>query len=541
MAPYLGLKGKSLHFVVGIIGATAFALQGYDQAVANGLLTLSTFLQVFPETDTLNTKGAQKAHNATIQGTTVAIYEIGCAIGAVACVYVGDKLGRVRTILGAGIIALVGVVIQTSSFGLGQFIAGRIITGVSCPHLLKRSDKADLSFHAGLGLGACTATVPMWISECSSAKNRGYFVLLQGLFALGGIVFATWLEFGLFYVHDNAANWRFPIAFQAVFALVLVCIIPFMPESPRWLLKQARYETASEVLAVLDDVSTDSELVTAEVTMIRDAIEQEDHSDGSRNPFAMNHGRYLHRTMLGLGVCFLGEMTGVNIVTFYSTTIFQINLGYSGTIARIISGCLQIWQLLAAALALFLVDRVGRRPLLIVSAAGMAVAHACLAGLSSDLSNKHASDASIFFYFLALFFFPIGLFLLPFMYAAEIAPLRTRSKVTAMAASIHWLFAFVIAEVTPVGFANIGWQYYIVYAVISAFAAVVFYLFYPETRGRTLEEIDEIFIQSKSIFDTVRVARVLPFSTLLVLDDDKKVVLGSGVEHVGMAEVVETA
>ncbi|RFU26332.1 hypothetical protein B7463_g10001, partial [Scytalidium lignicola] len=517
MVSYLGLSGKSLNAVIGIVGATAFALQGYDQAVANGLLTLETFLKVFPETDTLHTKGKVKAHNATIQGTSVAIYEVGCTLGAVACVYIGDRLGRIRTIFSAGILALVGVVIQTSSFSLGQFIAGRIITG--------------------LGLGACTATVPMWISECSNAKDRGFFVLLQGLFALGGIVSATWLEFGLFYVKDNAVNWRFPIAFQAVFALVVIGLIMHLPESPRWLLRRDRFEDASRVLAVLGDTTPDSELVAAEVVVIREAIEHEDQSDGSSNPFAMNHGRYLHRTMLGLGVCFLAEMTGVNIVTFYSTTIFQTNLGYNGTISRIISGCLQVWQLLAAGLAVFLVDRVGRRPLLIVSAVGMAVAHSCLAGLSSDLKNKHASDASIFFYFVALFFFPIGLFLLPFMYAAEIAPLRTRSKVTAMAAAIHWLFGFVIAEVTPVGFATIAWRYYIVYAVISGFSALVFYLFYPETKGRTLEEIDEIFIQSKSIFDTVRVANTLPFSSLPFVNEEKKLEGDQMVEDVDVSTV----
>ncbi|UKZ57058.1 hypothetical protein TrVGV298_010910 [Trichoderma virens] len=385
MTPYLGISGKTLNFIIGIIGATAFALQGYDQAVGNGILTLKTFLSVFPQTDTLDTKGAQKSHNATIQGTTIAIYEVGCTLGALARVYIGDKLGRIRTVFAAGVVTLVGVAIQTSAFSLGQFIAGRVITG--------------------LGLGACTATVPMWISE--------------------------------------------------FLALVVVSAILFMPESPRWLLKNSRTEEASKVLAVLGDTSVEPETIAAEIATISSAIEQEASIDGWNNPFAVNHGRYLHRTMLGLGVCFLGEMTGVNIITFYSTTIFQINLGYSGTTSRVISGCLQIWQLLAAGLAVFLVDRVGRRPLLIVSAAGMAVAHACLAGLTSNLQNKHASDAAIFFYFLALFFFPIGLFLLPFMYAAEIAPLRTRSQVTAMAAAIHWLFGFVIAEVTPVAFANI--------------------------------------------------------------------------------------
>jgi len=158
----------------------------------------------------------------------------------------------------------------------------------------------------------------------------------------------------------------------------------------------------------------------------------------------------------------------------------------------------------------------------------MTIAQTCLAGLSSDLSNQSVAEASILFYFMALFCFPIGLFLVPFMYAAEIAPLRTRAKVTAMSAAANWLFNFLLAEVTPVGFASIQWRYYIIYACISAFAFTSFYLFCPETKGRTLEEIDDIFVQSTSIFDPVRIAREMPFQTDLLVhaDDIEKIPVG---------------
>ncbi|KAJ5236157.1 hypothetical protein N7489_006248 [Penicillium chrysogenum] len=488
MAPKL--KGKSLSLIIGLVGAVGFVLQGYDQAVANGLLTLGSFIAVFPQIDTVHTSGSEKSHNSTIQGTTVAIYEVGCALGAGSCAFLGDRLGRRKTIFLAGCVALVGVAIQASPFSLGQLIAGRVITG--------------------LGVGGFTATIPMYVSESSGAEARGRMVLLEGWFAIGGIVLATWLEFGLYYVSDNSASWRFPIAFQGLFALVVVGCIMLLPESPRWLARVGRLEEASEVLARMENAPVDSEHVLQELEIIRQSL----HRIGRlSSPFALTKNRHLHRTVIAVGVNILAQMTGVNIITFYSDTIFESNLGYSGTLSRIITGCLQIWQFLAAGVAVLLIDRVGRRPLLIAAAAGMTLAQACLAGLSSHLENRSAAGASLFFYFVALFCFPIGLFLVPFMYAAEIAPLRTRAKVTAMAAAANWLFNFVLAEVSPVGFATIHWRYYIVYACISAFACVSFYLFCPETKGRTLEEIDDIFVQSKSAFDTVQIAREMPYQT----------------------------
>ncbi|KAJ5184822.1 General substrate transporter [Penicillium cf. griseofulvum] len=490
MAP---LKGKSLSLVIGLVGAVGFVLQGYDQAVANGLLTLGSFIAVFPQIDTVNTSGGEKAYNSKIQGTVVAIYEVGCALGAGSCAFLGDRLGRRKTIFLAGCTALVGIAIQASPFSLGQLIAGRVITG--------------------LGVGGFTATIPMYVSESSGAEARGRMVLLEGWFAIGGVALATWLEFGFYYVSDNSVSWRFPIAFQGLFGLVVVVCIMLLPESPRWLARVGRLEEAAEVLARMENVPIDSERVLQELEMIRQslAIDENTESAGSSSPFALTKNRHLHRTVIAVAVNILAQMTGVNIITFYSDTIFQSDLGYSGTLSRIITGCLQIWQCVAAGLAVLLIDRLGRRPLLIAAAAGMTVAQACLAGLSSDLQNRSAAGASLLFYFVALFCFPIGLFIVPFMYAAEIAPLRTRAKVTAMSAAANWLFNFVLAEVSPVGFATIHWRYYIVYTCISAFACVCFYLFCPETKGRTLEEIDDIFVQSKSVFDTVRIAREMPY------------------------------
>ncbi|EED24029.1 sugar transporter, putative [Talaromyces stipitatus ATCC 10500] len=498
------LRGRRLSLVVGLVGAMGFMLQGYDQAVANGLLTLNSFVRTFPAIDVIHATGAEKSHKSTIQGTTIAIYEVGCALGALSCAYLGDKLGRRRTIFLAGCIACVGIIIQASPFTLAQFIVARVITG--------------------LGVGGFTAVVPMYISESSRAENRGRMVLLEGFFAIGGIVVASWLEFGLYYVQDNDVSWRFPIAFQLIFAIIVTSCILFLPESPRWLVSKNRVEEAAVVLGRLEDTDGDSEAVALGLDTIQHSLQDESGSERSHNPFAFNETRNFHRTCLAIGVNILAQMSGINIITFYSDTIFQTDLGYTGTTSRIISGCLQIWQFICAGIAVYLIDRVGRRRLLISAALGMAISQACLAGLSSVITtNKSAASASLLFYFLAFTFFPIGLFLVPFMYAAEIAPLQTRGKVTAMSASANWLFNFLIAEVTPTGFDNIGWKYYLIYLCINASSFVIFCLFYPETKGRSLEEIDEIFIRSKSPFETVRIAKELPFQIDVLATADEKI------------------
>ncbi|KAK2051952.1 general substrate transporter [Colletotrichum caudatum] len=475
--PYFGLRGRSLSVVLSIVAATAFALQGYDQAVMNGLLTLDTFRHQFPQME-----------NSSIEGTAVAIYEVGCAIGALSCAFVGDAFGRRLTIFIAGCIVIVGVVIQSSSFSLGQLIASRIITG--------------------LGVGALTATIPMWVSECSSASERGRRVLLQGFFAIGGVVVASWTEFDLYFVKDNQVNFRFPIAFQGLFAIIITSLVMSLPESPRWLIKKERFEDARTVMAALGGLSEDSEVVNEELSLIRDAYIEEQHQTGSI--FAMGPERQFHRAVLAVGLAVLSQMSGINIVTFYSTTIFEEQLNYSPTESRIFSGCIQVWQFISAGFAVALIDRFGRRKLLMAGALGMCVAQTSLAGLMSDQANVSAAEAAIFFYFVAMLFFPIGLFLLPFMYAAEIAPLNIRAQVTAISACANWLFNFLVAEVSPHALDKMGYRYYIVYACITLFTFIVIFFFYPETKGRTLEEIDDIFIQSKSVWDPVKIEKNMP-------------------------------
>ena len=153
----------------------------------NGLLTLPTFLATFPSINT-STSGLE-AKNSTLQGTTVALYEVGAAIGALSCFIFGETFGRRRTTFGAAIVVLVGVILQATSFQLAQLVLARIVTG--------------------LGVGSFTATIPSWVGESSGADHRGWLIMLEGSAAIFGVMFVGWLELGFYYVPgNNEVSWR---------------------------------------------------------------------------------------------------------------------------------------------------------------------------------------------------------------------------------------------------------------------------------------------------------------------------------------------
>jgi MFS family permease len=166
-----------------------------------------------------------------------------------------------------------------------------------------------------------------------------------------------------------------------------------------------------------------------------------------------------------------------------------------------------------------MIDRIGRRKLMISSALIMAMSQFIIGGLASvEGTNVQAAKASIAFYFTAMYAFPTGLFLIPFMYSAEIAPLEIRHQITAMSSFANWIFNFMLAEVSPTAFDSIGFKYYFVYGSTSFALFIALIFLYPETLNRTLEEIDDIFIQAKGPLDTVRIAKTLPFQEKVMMN-----------------------
>lgn len=311
------------------------------------------------------------------------------------------------------------------------------------------------------------------------------------------------------YTQPSSVSWRFTLIFT-VFLAILVCSgIYQLPESPRWLSKKGRWDEAREILGLLYDEDPHGETVNQEIQDIQLSIERS--SKGSIGAmFKMGPQRTFHRVVLAaLAQVFL-QMSGINSITYYAPSIYQNELGFSPTQASILAAASQFCLILGAFCCAYTVDRFGRRRLMLYSATGMSICFACMAGLTSNPDNKIALKAAVFFSFLYLFVYVLGFLGIPFLYASEIAPTHLRAAVCGLSTAVSWLFNFLVAEVTPVAFNDIGWRYFLVYFCLNAAFVPTIYFFFPETSQRSLEEIDQIFESSTSIFDTVSVAQKLP-------------------------------
>ena len=272
-----GLRGKSLEYgLIWSIILPAYTLFGWNNGIAGSLLDLPAWVETFPRIDTLNTEGAEKQNNAQVQGTTVAMYTLGAFFGALSCIWIGDPLGRKRTMALGGTVQIVGVVLQASSFSLGQLIVGRLVTG--------------------LGFGALSATAPNWQSECSKAEHRGAAVIIESCFISLGLALQAWISFAVSF-GNGSVTWRFPLAMSIFWTLIVLAALPLVPESPRWLCKKGRVDDARSVLSALDDTLPEAPEVDEQISQIQESLKISG-SGRFLDIFTRGDTRLLNRTCL---------------------------------------------------------------------------------------------------------------------------------------------------------------------------------------------------------------------------------------------------
>ncbi|KAL3476983.1 hypothetical protein BJX99DRAFT_270140 [Aspergillus californicus] len=465
------LVGRPLSLAITATAGSGFLLFGYDQGVMSGLLTGDAFVRTFPEIDT--TEGG--SGSSSLQGT-------GCFFGAIMSLLVGERLGRRWCIMAGCVILTIGAILQASAYSIAQLIVGRII--------------------AGLGNGLNTSTIPVWHSELSKASSRGTGLAIELVINIFGVMTAYWVDYGMSYV-NNESQFRFPIALQILFAIVTFFGVLILPESPRWLIAHDRHNEARQVLWTVQEnarlIEQNDPVINMEMNEItRAMVEERQASDQGSFKMIMKNGpqRFRHRTLLAMGGQAMQQLSGVNLITYYNTVIFEQSVGMSHNLALLLAGFNGVAYFLSTFVPVWAIDRLGRRKLMLFAAAGQAACMAILAGTVWDGGHAAGIVATVML-FLFNFFFATGLLAIPWLLPAEYAPLAIRTRTAALATATNWIFTFLVVEITPVSISNIGYRTYIYFAVFNFCFLPIIYFFFPETRNLTLEQIDLLFTGEK--------------------------------------------
>ncbi|SMQ52139.1 unnamed protein product [Zymoseptoria tritici ST99CH_3D1] len=514
---YWGLSGRRLQMMITAVATTDFLLFGYDQGVMSGIIGAEPFLNDFPEV-----RG-----NSNYEGFVVSIYAVGCLLGAVFILNHGDALGRRNSIFLGAFTMIIGVIIQIACVppnggATAQFIIGRAITGI--------------------GNGINTSTVPTYQAECSKSHNRGKLICIEGGTVAVGTMIAYWIDFGALYGPD-AFTWRFPIAFQIFFASIVIIIMLRLPESPRWLLTKDRSDDAATVLAALEGKARDSEPVLLQAAVINEGIKASGHAGGVTPYSALfTNGptQNFRRMLLGVSSQMMQQLGGCNAVIYYFPILFQDSIGTSHNLALLLGGVNMIIYSIFAMTSMYFVERIGRRKLFLIGTVGQCLSMVLVFGALIPGTEQAAKGAAVGL-FTYIGFFGATWLPLPWLYPAEINPLKTRAKANAVSTVSNWLWNFFIVMITPVLLNSISWGTYLFFAALNACFFPIIYFFYPETAGRTLEEIDMIFAKGHAEdMSYVKAAQQLPKLTEAELkarareiradamDEEAKIDSGSG-------------
>ncbi|KAL2795306.1 general substrate transporter [Aspergillus keveii] len=454
--------------------ASVVALGGFSYGVDSGIIATTLGHDTFKYA-MLGPTGV----NAPLTGAIVSLYNVGQAVGTFGAGYSANKFSRRWTICGSAVIAIVGAILQCAAVNAGMMIAGR--------------------FFAGVGCGIILTVVPIYIAEVSPPEKRGMIVGLQGFMISIGFFAANWIGYGGAYATGDA-QWRIPLAMQIPIPLALAVGCCFVPYSPRWLVQQERYEEAQAVLETIHAGTGDDDRALRELSEIRSQIQVESGqvTNFRRAVTCLLSRQYLHRTLMSCFILVMGQFSGSSVIQNYQSSFYE-TVGFTGKTSLLISGIYGIMGVLGQVIYLFCAaDKWPRTRTLWVGSIFLAVMIAICMALSSvygsennsNLSGARAAIAMIFIYSCGYaVFFNATIWVVP----SELFPFFLRSTGMGLAVFSKSVAAIVLSQITPTAMENVGWRYYALFIATNFAAAFVYFFLLPETSGKTLEEIAELF------------------------------------------------
>ncbi|OJJ60004.1 hypothetical protein ASPSYDRAFT_30822 [Aspergillus sydowii CBS 593.65] len=457
-------------------------LFGYDTGVMGSVLALDSFKKDFniPTGST----GFASSENANISSNVVALLTAGCFFGAIAAAFANDKYGRRNSLLVLSVIFMVGAAVQTGGKGTIAYIyGGRVI--------------------AGFGIGGMSAITPVYVSENCPPNVRGRIAGLFQEFLVIGVTVSYWLCYGVDRnIPSSTRQWRIPVGFQLVPSGMMFVGLWFLKESPRWLMKQGRYDEATASLAFTRNNHPDSEEVQQELSEIRASIEEELQStEGLTWRECLLPGNRL-RFLNAFIMMFWQQFSGTNSIGYYAPQLFQ-TIGVAATDTSLFTtGIYGVVKVVATGIFLLIgIDRIGRKWSLVTGGIWMAAMMFVLGGVLVSYppdpeANGNISSASIAM-IVMVYLYVIGYSAswgpIPWVYISEIFPTRLRSYGVGMGSATQWLFNFVVTKFTPAAISNIGWRTFIMFGVFCFAMGVWVLLIVKETKGRSLEDMDALF------------------------------------------------
>ncbi|GJN94143.1 hypothetical protein Rhopal_007217-T1 [Rhodotorula paludigena] len=428
-----GSPGSSRRLVLAIscFASLGVFLFGYDQGVMSGIITTPYFKAYFH----------QPTHVEL--ATMVSILEIG----AFACIF------------------SVGGLFQAFTDGFRTMVFGRILSG--------------------FGVGFLSMCVPVYQSEISPAENRGRLGCIEFTGNIIGYASSVWIDYFCSYIMSDM-SWRFPLLLQSIIGTILAVGTLFLPESPRWLLDTDQDEEGMGVLADLHgDGDPEDERAQEEFREIK-----EGRAFGDRSYGAMWR-RYRYRVLIAMSAQFFAQLNGINVISYYAPLVFE-SAGWIGRDAILMTGINGIVYVLSTIPPWYLVDTLGRRPILLTGATLMAISLG-LVGFFLYLDQTYTPLAVVVCVIIynASFGFSFGP--IPWLLPAEILPNAFRVKGVSLSTATNWFCNYVVGEMTPILQEKIQWRLYPMHAGFCCLSFVVVYFAYPETAGVPLEEMDELF------------------------------------------------
>lgn len=458
---------KPFVFVVVTVAALGGLLFGYDIGGSGGTFIMDGFRNQmgWPLEET-------PAWVSDEQGWISALFGLGALTGAIPSGTMCDKFGRKPTLMFLCVWFTIGAIFQAATSGIGLLYAGRFISGMA--------------------IGALSMSVTVYQSELAPPHIRGRLTTMFQLCITFGIVLAAAMNVAL---ETTEWGWRISYGGNGVFAVLMFSLMIFMPESPRWLVEKGR---TNEAKAVLYTIRQDEE-VNWELDMIEQNIREERSiGNGAWSEVFSNTNTMNYRVFVGVGLQFLQQFTGINVIMFFAPAILSDFL--SKREAMLSNLALSTVNFLATFIAIGLIDKVGRVKLLTWGGLGMMVFTGLTALMASDAFD-YKNDGVVG----ALIVVFAAFYVINFAYSwgpvvwvccSEIFPQQLRGKSMSLTTTANWGTNFIIGRFTPVVYRdeNLGlWGTFLVFSGFCFLMTIFVQLYVPETKGKSLEEVDALF------------------------------------------------